>query len=137
MRILWSFRAINSQNAVDTRPGRSESALSALSALNQQPLDAREVGDRLENQLSRSPPSPPYPPAETTPPLSGSRWRRDHRPWVRWPVALFTTLIYEPASLIVDYSARICDRVPPVIPAVFLMLFLYVAIPLLIAWDVI
>ncbi|KAM0335850.1 hypothetical protein ACHAQA_000900 [Verticillium albo-atrum] len=80
-------------------------------------ISPREIDARLESQLA-------------------SERRNDSRPWVRWPVTAANLLFVRPVGFLLELLWCIADCTPAVVPAVIAMVFLYIALPLLIARDI-
>lgn len=117
--------------------GRSRSISSATPAATAAAeaaslFDPRQVDAQLEAQLGARPPS-----SSNSSGGGGSGQRRGWRGWLIWllllPMELIMMLVLRPIAETVDFVRE----TPAVIPAVLAMLFLYVGLPLLIAWDIV
>ncbi|KAH6690316.1 hypothetical protein F5X68DRAFT_229650 [Plectosphaerella plurivora] len=93
-------------------------------------FDPRQVDRQLEAQLGARPPS------SSNSSGGGVGHRRGWRGWLVWllllPMELIMWLVVRPVAEAIDFVRE----TPAVIPAVLAMVFLYVGMPLLIAWDI-
>lgn len=94
-------------------------------------FDPRQVDAQLEAQLGARRPSD----SDSSARCEG--WRA----WLLWllllPLDLVMTLVLRPVAAAVAGTVAFIKETPAVIPAVVAMLFLYIALPLLIAWDIV
>ncbi|KAG7113107.1 hypothetical protein HYQ45_016991 [Verticillium longisporum] len=118
-----------SRLGVATDPeGRSRAG--SFSASVNRLISPHDIDARLESQLG----------ADVG--RSGHDDDDDHRRrrWVvllRWPAALLRLLVVRPLGFVIALIGCAAEHTPPVVPAVVAMVFLYVAMPLLIAWGLV
>ncbi|KAL9946644.1 hypothetical protein D7B24_007738 [Verticillium nonalfalfae] len=115
-----------SRLGVATDPeGRSRA--SSFSASVNRLISPHDINARLESQLAAD--------------VGRSEHDDDHRRrWLvllRWPAALPRLLVVRPLGFVIALIGCAAEHTPPVVPAVVAMVFLYVAMPLLIAWGLV